>query len=260
MNPVLIDSECLQRQGTRLLPLTAFEEIFEPTRGKRIGYVRLPGNVGDLLIEETTLDLAAAYGCCWQLVDLNNGLDCDELVIAGGGNMGPLWRECHAIRQQALSTGLPVTILPQSYIEPEIGDFHRLFIREQASRQHAPMATLAPDLALGAYRWCSPTPTHSVGVWLRGDRHGLFQGWPSYGDPIRQARTVREYLALAASFEHIITDRLHMAIASLLCGREITLLPLCYHKNQSMYETWLCDLGCHWATSPEEALAQLHSQ
>jgi len=35
----------------QLLPFSAFWEIFEPLRGRRIGYVRLPGNVGDRLIE-----------------------------------------------------------------------------------------------------------------------------------------------------------------------------------------------------------------
>lgn len=34
----------------QLLPFSAFGKIFEPLRGRRIGYVRLPGNVGDRLI------------------------------------------------------------------------------------------------------------------------------------------------------------------------------------------------------------------
>jgi hypothetical protein len=52
-------------------------------------------------------------------------------------------------------------------------------------------------------------------------------------------------------FEHIVTDRLHFAIAGLMTGRDVSLLPNGYHKNRSMYETWLEDLGCHWLESAD---------
>jgi exopolysaccharide biosynthesis predicted pyruvyltransferase EpsI len=61
-------------------------------------------------------------------------------------------------------------------------------------------------------------------------------------------------MALAARYRRIITDRLHCAIAGLHAGREVTLLPNNTHKNRSMHETWLADLGCRFAESVEAAL------
>jgi exopolysaccharide biosynthesis predicted pyruvyltransferase EpsI len=59
---------------------------------------------------------------------------------------------------------------------------------------------------------------------------------------------------LATQYKRIITDRLHFAISGLILGRETTILPNSYHKNRSMYETWLRDLGCNFAENLETAL------
>jgi exopolysaccharide biosynthesis predicted pyruvyltransferase EpsI len=67
-------------------------------------------------------------------------------------------------------------------------------------------------------------------------------------------KSVEEYLELAARHSRIITDRLHFAISGLIVGREVALLGNSYHKNRSIYETWLKPLGCRFAASPSEAL------
>jgi hypothetical protein len=36
----------------------------------------------------------------------------------------------------------------------------------------------------------------------------------------------------------------------------VTLVANDYHKNRSMHETWLADLGCRFAASPAEALGR----
>ena len=43
-------------------------------------------------------------------------------------------------------------------------------------------------------------------------------------------------------FDLIATDRLHGHILALLLGTPNALLPNTYHKNQSFYETWTCNL------------------
>jgi exopolysaccharide biosynthesis predicted pyruvyltransferase EpsI len=76
------------------------------------------------------------------------------------------------------------------------------------------------------------------------------------GDSARSgARTASgAYLRLASRYEVIMTDRLHFAVAGILLDRKVVLLPNSYHKNASMYETWLSDLGCGYARSLDEAL------
>jgi exopolysaccharide biosynthesis predicted pyruvyltransferase EpsI len=47
-------------------------------------------------------------------------------------------------------------------------------------------------------------------------------------------------------------------VAGLLLDRKVILLPNSYHKNTSMYETWLADLGCDYTSSLEEALQRIN--
>ena len=242
----------------QLLGPEAFAHVCQPLVGKRVGYVRPVGNVGDHLIEMAMAQLFATYGIRWSLVDLDagpRGVEAtDLLVFGGGGNMGTRYGGNHAIRGQALATGLPVVILPQSFTSPEDRPFARVYVREQTSLGLHPGGTLAPDLALGL-AWPAPAAaTRGLGVFLRrdqerGGRKPLFAR-----DPIRLSRTPAEYLAFAARYQRIITDRLHFAVAGLHAGRDVTLVANDYHKNRSMHDTWLADLGCRFAESPANAL------
>ena len=238
-----------------LLPLDAFAAVFERLTGKRIGYVRPHGNVGDALIEWATRQLFDEFHIDWQFCDPNadGAGDFDELVFGGGGNMGTRYRNNWELRGKTLALGLPVTILPQSFTSPEDRPYRRIYVRERASLAFCPQGILAPDLALGLRRTVCRPPTRSLGVFLRRDpEHAASLRWFNR-DPARICHTPQEYLDLAASYERIVTDRLHFAICGLLAGRETTLLPNDYHKNVSMYETWLKALGCRFAPSARAA-------
>lgn len=237
----------------RLMPLEAFAQVFEPLRGKRIGFVRPLGNVGDELIHAATFQLLDAFRIDWQIVDPICGADVDEIVFGGGGNMGMLYLNNWDLRGQILTLGLPLTILPQSFASEEDRPYKRVYVREHASLAFCRQAILAPDLALGLFYEHKTEPTAGTGVFLRCDpeRAGGFRWFRR--DPARLCRTPQEYLSLAARFEHIVTDRLHFAICGLIVGRKTTLLPNNYHKNQSMYETWLEGLGCRFARNVREA-------
>ncbi len=235
----------------RLLPLRAFRPVFAPLEGKRVGFVRPLGNVGDALIEAATLQLFAAFEIDYTIHDPANPVPVDQIVFGGGGNMGTAYRNNWRLRAQCLRLGTPVTILPQSFTSREDRPYHRVYVRERASLKFCPQGILTPDLALGfdQRRPVAP-PGRATGVFLRKDpeRPGRRRWWAR--DPAKLCRTPQEYLRLAARYERIITDRLHFAIAALIVGRETVLLPNCYHKNRSMWETWLADLGCrfspHW--------------
>ena len=112
---------------------------------------------------------------------------------------------------------------------------------------------VGPDLALGL-NYATPTAAvRDLGVFIRSDQERIVRRpWLSR-DPAKICRTPEQYLELAASYKHIVTDRLHFAISSLIVSRKTTLLPNSYHKNHSMYETWLQGLGCRFAESVEEA-------
>lgn len=237
-----------------LLPPAAWEHVFAPLAGKRVGYVAAPGNAGDHLIEAATFQLLAHFGVKWVI-----GPDptADVLLIAGGGSMGaPHYGLCADARARALAAGPPVWVLPQSWHAPDPDDakFAKLFARDPESQRHAPAAVLAPDLALGLS--CAPFPdaTEGRGVFLRRDIEGLFADVPCRGDPVQLCAGLENpgwaYLALAARHEEIVTDRRHFAVAGLLAGRKVTLLPNWNHANRAVWEHSLKALGCKWADKP----------
>jgi exopolysaccharide biosynthesis predicted pyruvyltransferase EpsI len=222
-----------------------------------VGYVRPVGNVGDHLIEVAMIQLFAEYGIRWRLVspdspDHTDGLDI--LAFGGGGNMGTRYTGNHALRTQALATGLPVVILPQSFTSPEDRPFATVFVRERGSLSLRPDGILAPDLALGLATPEPPPPSRELGVYLRRDqeRGGQKHLWAR--DPVQMHHDPFRYLAMAARYRRIVTDRLHFAVAGLHAGRDVTLVANDYHKNRSMHETWLADLGCRFAATAAEAI------
>ena len=239
----------------RLLPLAAFAHVFDPLKGRRIGFVRPCGNVGDSLIEWGMRQLLEEFGITWAVFDpaASDPGEFDELVFGGGGNMGTRYVDNWNLRGRLLELGLPFTILPQSFTSAEDRPYRRVYVRERASMTFCPTGILAPDLALGLSPPAYPPPTRGTGIFLRRDSERL-PGFRWFRrDPVRLCRTPQEYLALAARYERIVTDRLHFAISGLLVGRDTTLIANNYHKNASMYDTWLRDLGCRFASEARTA-------
>ena len=256
----------VQHEGTRrvaarhrLLSPAAFSHVCEPLVGRRVGYVRPEGNVGDCLIEVAMIQLFAEYGIRWRRwrPDMpGDTASLDLLAFGGGGNMGTRYPGNYALRSQALSTGLPVVILPQSFTAPEDRPFAKVFVRERGSLELHPKGLLAPDLALGLATVAPPRADRERGLFLRRDQERGGRKPLVARDPVRLFRDPFAYLAFAARYRRIITDRLHFAVAGLHAGREVTLVANDYHKNRSMHETWLADLGCRFAATAADALGR----
>jgi len=235
-----------------LLPLDRFGFIRETFAGQTVGYAFSHGfsNAGDHMIHLGTRRVFREFDI--PLVDyLGPETECDVIAWAGGGNMGYLYGPesgCAKLRYEILAgaRGRPIVILPQSYSTLDPFPASRIFVRERDSLRLAPRgAELAPDLAL-AYQddQVLPDAQKPIGTFIRDDLEGIQTTAPS--DPILWCKTAAQYVELASRYENILTDRLHFATAALLAGRSARLLPNIYHKNRSMYWTWLRDLGCQW--------------
>ena len=237
-----------------LLGPDAFDHVMTPLVGRRVGYARPVGHVGDALIELAMTQLFDEFGIRWLPLDLDDPAEVDAIVFGGGGSMGRQSVQNHAIRTRALSLGVPVVILPQSFTDREDRAFANVFVRERASLDLRPDGILAPDLALGLAWPSAGPPVQDLGILMRRDHERTGRRLQLARDPAVLCHSPAETLALAARYRRIITDRLHFAIAGLHAGREVTLLPNNYHKNRSMHETWLAGLGCNFAESVEAAL------
>ena len=242
-----------------LVPASEYNPIFEPLSGKKIGFVALDGNVGDRLADLAAEKLLIHFNIDYyfvpeqQLTDGSAQKEYDELLIAGGGNMGTLYPICYETRMAALETGLPVTVLPQSFTndQEDLSGYKQVYVREKASYDLVKVGgnvTLAPELALGLPDpYVMQPPMFEFGLFLRIDVESVFEDRKlSIVDPVFNNLTPARYLSFASMFSEIVTDRLHFAIAGLIMGRKVTLLPNAYHKNRSIYDTWLSKLGCHW--------------
>lgn len=239
-----------------LLNKKVFSTIFKPLQDKRIGFIQMDGNAGDNLIRAATLQLFKTFKIDVRQInddELRNPSiinDFDEFVISGGANIGSLYPQCVEQRLTTLSHGLPVTIFPQSFTseDEDITPYKQVYVREKTSLKINPSLILAPDLALG-YEDINTVmpPEYDTGVFLRQDvERNVEDSQYSICDPASICWQPKDYLNLASQFAHIYTDRLHFAIAALITGRQVTLLPNTYYKNLAMYDTWLADLGCHW--------------
>ncbi len=235
-----------------------FDQMFEPLKGHKVCYVaNWAGSTGDDLIHVAARQLFDRYG-----VGLVSIEDATAVVFGGGGNWGSYAgarkcrEEAYRVIQKVPEQYQYVCSFPQSIWtndEPIPEFMDAFYVRERESLRLCSRALLGPDLALG-YSHDGPIQKASepCGLFLRADtKEGLFVQVPNLGDPLQLvSRDLNAYFQLAMRYQHIITDRLHFAIAGLILGREVTILPNRYHKNRAMYETWLRDCGCQWSESP----------
>lgn len=207
------------------------------------------------MINAGTVQLLQRNGIFMQEYQSNIPDWAEGLLISGGGNIGKIW-DFSSLRRdgfdQAERRGLRIVILPQSiFAVHECIPFTTVvFVRERESLNYFPDSKLAPDMSFALTTDIPlPAPQARRGVFMRSDQESVF-GMPTGTDPTVIAKTWPEYIELAAKHEEIITDRLHFAVAALLAERKTTLLPNSYHKNESMWDTWLRDMGCAFEHAP----------
>ncbi|MCC9608121.1 polysaccharide pyruvyl transferase family protein [Blastopirellula sp. JC733] len=222
--------------------------------GRKVGLVDgVAANVGDRLIYAATRQLLDHFKVDWHIHDPYEPSDDDLLLLFGGGNLGSGYHAEVKRRQAAIAQRKPTIILPQSAYGQEAVCEAIVYLREPSGKRFFPEARLAPDMAL-AYLHAPFVPNRAGAFFLRQDSEGRFRtaDWQSrsVGDPIQFARSPEDYVGLAGSYEYIVTDRLHFAIAAMMNGVPTTLIPNRTPKNRGMWETWLGDLGCRWAESP----------
>lgn len=263
-----------------LLDRSLFKPLITPFKNKLVGVILPLGNIGDKLHQSGLIQLLDYYKVNYYIENFkDNSIKADELIFSGGGMLGKIWKtqdnyntneelpvlgfkQAYRLRQKAFNSGKPVTIFPQSFSGKEEIVCKTLYVREAASLEYHDEAILAPDTAL-AYTLPKNVfleePTIDKGIWLKYNTsdEGIIDHKDSLGDPIHYASSVIEYIQLAARYKNIYSDRCHFIIAALIANqntkekRNIHILANSYHKNRSLWETWLKDLGVKWITRKE---------
>jgi exopolysaccharide biosynthesis predicted pyruvyltransferase EpsI len=227
-----------------------FDELLEVLRGHTVGLaVNHFGNFGDGLIHFGTLALLQRHNIsCHVLSDdelATGSIPANVTLIAepGGGNLGARPGLRSPERRRVLGQlSCRKLILPQSASDAgeDLASFDIVFARErttysilQGTHRNVKMA---PDLALALDLEVSQ-PMFGEGSFFRNDveRTSVVEA----KDPVQLVTSLQDYVALAGCYCHVVTNRLHFGIAALLQGQAATLTANSYHKNRSMFDTWL---------------------
>ncbi len=234
-----------------LLPRSAVTHVFLPLKGKKVALVHSPatGNPGDRLIELAAEQLLTRFGVAWEVREPYDTLGCDVIALFGGGNYGHVHCKVEAERRRvALMSGLPCVLLPQTAYGTEPGNYTTAFARDVTSLNFITGSVLAPDLVM-CYE--PPSPIKAA---VRARTEFFIRGWegkwPGRGvDPRAYDGPPAGYLDMVAEAADVHTDSLHVAVCGLIARRSVTLYPTRLHKQKSVWETWLKDLGCKFCDS-----------
>jgi len=230
--------------------------------GKRVTYLANLGNMGDALIAHGAFQLLNRIGVPFDICRTTDEVDAELLIVAGGGNLVEgLYSDIASFiagqRRETEIIVLPHTVVGFTGPLLDRRDRLHIFAREHRTygallRQGLPndRVFLADDLAFGLDIPRFPPPTRSRLTALRTDveASGQFQLSDRnldlsamivrhWDDPHIAEKASEMFLGILADYEHVLTDRLHVAIGAALVGRRVTFLSNSYFKNSAVYET-----------------------
>lgn len=226
-----------------LLPAETWNDIFAQWDCMKAHLLAVPGNPGDQLLNAAARQLMAHNGVVESSLE-----DADVLFWPAGGNIGGQYdfREAPEVFLNFKKTRV---VLPQSIMRstPALEAADEVWLRDDESQKLFPSGRRAPDLALAYRPSLSGNHELGAGVFFRQDAEATSVPAENFADPVAGCRTHYDYLRLAGSYSTLVTNRLHFAIAGLIMGAAVTLHPNAYHKNRSVWDANLKDLGCGFA-------------
>jgi len=228
---------------------TEFAQLEETLKkiggGKTMYYVANRGNWGDALIRYGTLKFLREKGISfreltlrkreWLLPILKGGV-----VLYGGGGA---W--CKLFNQSPRHVGMlrrrfKVIVLPSTYelrsSIPNVTFFCRDLFE---SKENSPDATFCHDMSFYIGPRSSPKGS-GRGYFFRTDEGSARKiDIPAENVDLsakgHQYSSMEPFFAEIAKYSTVFTDRLHVAIASCLLGKEVHLYSGSYFKNRSVY-------------------------
>jgi exopolysaccharide biosynthesis predicted pyruvyltransferase EpsI len=233
----------------------AYVDLINEVRGYTVLLHKPYGNIGDALLIEATKQMFSRHFVKYYECDpknyaqiLNEHSDINMIVYGPGGNVSGRYNTGETVTQLfalAKRKKIRYVCFPQSVENwtPELLLFDKIYVRDKTSLKIASFAgacaSLCPDIGLNfRIRFLIPSFTEDHGFFPRQDAEKL-EWRKEYNDPTEGVGTVKEYILKAAKYRRITTDRLHFAIAGILVGRDVTLVRNDYHKNESIWNSYL---------------------
>jgi exopolysaccharide biosynthesis predicted pyruvyltransferase EpsI len=248
------------------------EETLRGIAGKKcVYYLANPGNWGDALIRYGTLKFLRERGFqyrelrlprkTWLIPYMKGG----TLLYGGGGGWCKLYS--HSVRLvDRLRRRFKVIVLPSTY-ELSCSFPNTVFFCRDAyeSKQNMPHATFCHDMAFSIGEISSPTG-RGRGHFFRTDQESAkrIDIPPDNLDLSLKGRhwsDIHPFVEEVAKYSAIYTDRLHVAIAACLLGKEVHLYPGSYFKNRAVYMSSMkgCFHNVHFHENTTSDLTTIHS-
>ncbi|MBV1836448.1 polysaccharide pyruvyl transferase family protein [Acetobacter estunensis] len=227
------------------------------------------GNLGDALIALGTLDLFRDLGCDFPRIKGREQATLSgytHVVMGGGGGwVKGLWETYLDLTLSFLREGGRLIILPSTFSSfgsefVPYADQITMFCREEESyrqliTQGMPedRVFLCHDLAF----YCDPAHFSGLDMSERYPDIGIFRNDEErllknrdrasvdlsllindiqWMDEAQCAEPLRAVAGLIGQFDHVHTDRLHMAVLSTLLGRTVDVRPGIYFKNRAVFD------------------------
>lgn len=233
---------------------------------KQVVYFPNIGNAGDSLIAHATVEIFDSSGIKYKLGKKDQTYENSILIYGGGGNFVRPYTDCKNFLTKHLTNGskgnklliLPHTIRDYDEVIRKCDDNVTIICREKVSYDYCfklmtyksrlylskDMALyLRPDVStntntnktLNAYRTdCEKTnikiPADNVDVSLKFQDCGFMTNLS-----IAKTTTDKVFAYLAA-YDVIKTNRLHIAIAGALLGKQVQMHSNSYYKNKAVYD------------------------
>ncbi len=213
----------------------------------RIYFFENEGNWGDALIRAGTLRFLRHYG--FDLIELTSNRQklppfawfrSNVLIYGGGGGWCSLWNHAHAILQRQARHFDQIVVLPSTFEHAYELENATFFCRDRFESQEAmPEATFCHDMAFFLGRQYQSTG-EGTGSFFRTDpessgRVEIPDGNCDLSCEGDHRRAIDPFFDRIAAFRVIRTDRLHVAIAACLLGRELHFYPGSYFKNRAVF-------------------------
>lgn len=226
-------------------------EYLKKYKNTSIDFYRFPGNYGDSLIWHGTKNLMSDLNINVEYVDVSFPVYNDVLFIDGGGNFNDYYSD---VRSFLIKKGgiykeiiiLPHTIFGNRQVEilNSLDSDVTVFCREKHSFDF-----LKENFQNGeVYLWhdcafynhiSSKKKGSGILKVFRSDGESIFKKIDSSKDLSSNgyARSpLDQLLNTLDEYEEIHTDRLHIAITSVLLDKKVKLFSNSYYKNKAVYE------------------------
>lgn len=238
------------------------DRIREVGSGKRIFFVPNIGNWGDALINAGTTQFLEAAGIEYteisrpKVIQLRKALegtgmrlDNTVLIAGGGGAFCETWPSTRNFLDANASLFDHTVLLPTTFELPPLDiDADRIsyFARDRyTSLDNNPGSTFCHDMALYLQLGASVAgPVIEQGHFFRNDKERHPEAVMPEDNLDLSAQGHHQqpappFFQILAPYRKILTDRMHVAIAGSLLGREVVLYPGSYFKSIDVFRSSL---------------------